>query len=571
MPDNKETKKKRRGSSARIDLILVITVTALVFIGSLLLDILAVVEIPRFPDASIHPVQLIPAFSVLVLGLAWYSLRRMHDLTAQTFTREEIEAELLEKERRLQSILDAVPDFVYEHALDGTLLFINQSTRRVLGWRQEHLGKIRVQDLMDEESREKAATIFEEIARTRRMKALNERPVFKLRKYLGDLVTVEANGVLLTHGLGEKPTVLTVARDITERMAVEAELQATQHQQKALLDGIPDMAWLKDLKSRFIAVNRPFAEASGYSMKFLQGKTDLDIWPRNLAESYILDDEEVIMTGHPKRSEDPMIKADGSHAWIETIRVPIMDADGRVIGTSGVGRDITERKFAEQELIRYQDQLRQLASELTLAEERERRSIAVELHDQIGQMLAVSKIRMGNLHKQLKESEHEEQAQEILEMIDQIITDVRTLTFELSSLVLYQGGLGAAIRELCNKTLAPYGIDFNTDDSEYAKVISQDAQIILYQVTRELLHNVLKHARASKVTIKLASSDKAITLSVKDNGVGVDPKIIQKHLRGRGNLGLFSIKERIGLLGGDFNIESEPGQGMLAMAVIPIR
>jgi|GEM_PF-4434133 len=571
MPVKKDQQKSIRKNSAKIDLILVGTITFVVFLGSLLLDILAVIEIPKFPDATLHPVQFIPAFSVLTLGLAWYSMRRVRELSSQTFTREEIEAELLEKERRLQSILDAVPDFVYEHALDGTLQFINQSTRRVLGWRQEHLGKIRVQDLMDEDSREKASVVFEEIARTRRMKALNDDPVFKLRKYLGDIVTVEANGVLLTHGLGEKPTILTVARDISERMAVEAELQASQQQQKALLDGIPDMAWLKDLKSRFIAVNRPFAEASGFSQKYLQGKTDLDIWPRNLAENYILDDEEVIMTGHSKRSEDPMIKADGSHAWIETIRVPIMDTEGRVIGTSGVGRDITERKFAEQELMRYQDQLRQLASELTLAEERERRSIAVELHDQIGQMLAVSKIRMGNLHLQLKESEHEEQAQEILEMIDEIITDVRTLTFELSSLVLYQGGLGAAIRELCNKTLAPYGIEFQTDDSEYERAISQDSQIILYQVTRELLHNVLKHARASKVTIKLASSDKAITLSVKDNGIGVDPKIIQKHLRGRGNLGLFSIKERIGLLGGDFNIESEPGQGMLALAIIPIR
>jgi PAS domain S-box-containing protein len=117
-----------------------------------------------------------------------------------------------------------------------------------------------------------------------------------------------------------------------------------------MLDNIPDIAWLKDEKSRFIMVNRPFAAACGFTIEEIIGKTDLDIWPKKLAERYRRDDREVIKGCRTKRIEEPLVFKNGKAQWIETIKTPIFNEKGKPIGTVGIARDITERKSAEQEL-----------------------------------------------------------------------------------------------------------------------------------------------------------------------------------------------------------------------------
>ncbi|MDO9230811.1 MAG: PAS domain S-box protein [Syntrophales bacterium] len=137
---------------------------------------------------------------------------------------------------------------------------------------------------------------------------------------------------------------------IIERKRAEEALQEGQRQQKALLDNIPDIAWLKDKENRFIATNEPFGKACGFEPDDLVGKTDLDIWPRALAERYIADDKEVMESGKRKQVEEPLTDSEGKSLWIETIKTPIYDEQGNVVGTAGIARDITERKQAEAKL-----------------------------------------------------------------------------------------------------------------------------------------------------------------------------------------------------------------------------
>ena len=119
---------------------------------------------------------------------------------------------------------------------------------------------------------------------------------------------------------------------------------------KGILDNIPDMAWLKDIDSRFILVNRPFAEACGVEVGEVVGKTDLDVWPAELAAKYIADDREVMHTGLSKTVEEPLVDVKGETRWIETTKSPVYDDEGRIIGTTGIARDITKRKRAETAL-----------------------------------------------------------------------------------------------------------------------------------------------------------------------------------------------------------------------------
>jgi PAS domain S-box-containing protein len=140
--------------------------------------------------------------------------------------------------------------------------------------------------------------------------------------------------------------------EISERKQAERRLQITLIRQKAILDNIPDMAWLKDKEGKFLAVNGPFARACGISREELLGKTDFDFWPQELAQRYREDDEQVMKTGKRKNIEETLVHTEGRDVWIETIKSPILGENGEVIGTTGIARDITERKQMAEELKR---------------------------------------------------------------------------------------------------------------------------------------------------------------------------------------------------------------------------
>jgi PAS domain S-box-containing protein len=138
--------------------------------------------------------------------------------------------------------------------------------------------------------------------------------------------------------------------DITEtKVAVDAS-KRLQIQQQAILDSIPDMAWLKDRSSRFIAANEAMRKSAGAEAGDMLGKTDFDYFPRELSERYHSDDQRIILSGKSETVEEPFIGQDGITRWIETVKTPIYDDKGKITGTTGIARDITRRKEIDSEL-----------------------------------------------------------------------------------------------------------------------------------------------------------------------------------------------------------------------------
>ena len=127
-------------------------------------------------------------------------------------------------------------------------------------------------------------------------------------------------------------------------------LREIKLREKAILDNIPDIAWLKDKQGRFIMANEQFCKACGYKLEDLIGKTDLDIWPLDLAQSYMQDDQEVIKSKKRKCVQERLSDVEGKIAWIETVKTPIFDEDDKIIGTTGIARDITKRKLMEEKI-----------------------------------------------------------------------------------------------------------------------------------------------------------------------------------------------------------------------------
>jgi signal transduction histidine kinase len=226
-------------------------------------------------------------------------------------------------------------------------------------------------------------------------------------------------------------------------------------------------------------------------------------------------------------------------------------------------QEIAERKRAE-------DQLRSLASQLSLTEEQERRRIATDLHDRIGQTLAMCKIKLGMLRDTSCPGDFNMLVDELSELADQAIQSTRSLTFELSSPILYELGLEAAVDSLVEQVQSQHGLNIDLEDDGQWKPLGNDVRVVLFQAVRELLVNVVKHAQASSVKVSIRRDGGCIRISIEDNGVGFDASRIGPNLSGANTFGLFNIRERLKHLGGHLEIESGHGDGTSVTVLAPL-
>lgn len=230
--------------------------------------------------------------------------------------------------------------------------------------------------------------------------------------------------------------------------------------------------------------------------------------------------------------------------------------------------EIVALKEARNQLVTYQTHLRSLASELTLAEERERRRLAVALHDRIGQGLAVAKLKLESL-RHLLPGEHHSRLQDISDLIKQIVNDTRSLTFEISPPVLYELGLRQAVMWLAETFGRQFAMCVEVQGDEELLELAEGVRVMLFRSIQELLTNIIKYAQATRTVILLENADDELRVVVEDDGVGFDAASRSAYPSAAGGFGLFSIRERIGHLGGRVTVESSPGKGTRVELWVP--
>jgi PAS domain S-box-containing protein len=263
-------------------------------------------------------------------------------------------------------------------------------------------------------------------------------------------------------------------------------------------------------------------------------------------------------------------RLDGTKLFVSENAFAVKDAKGKILYYEGTAQDVTKRKEAEAKLMLYQQQLRSLASELSLAEERLRRRIAAELHDHIAQNLAISKIKLESLKDDV-EPGPAKSLKDVIDLISQTIDASRSLTFEISPPVLYELGFEAAVGWLVKQTRQRFGLDVEFINDEKPKPLNADIRVLLFQAVRELLVNVIKHAKAKKAKVYALAVDDNIQVTVEDDGIGIDTADLNSTKDfTKGGFGLFNIRERLDQIGGSVIIQSGRKKGTQITMTAPI-
>ncbi|HOI16034.1 MAG TPA: PAS domain S-box protein, partial [Geobacteraceae bacterium] len=473
-------------------------------------------------------------------------------------------------------IIDTANEGIWVVDGDFRFSFVNARMADMLGYGvDEMLGKSFVSFLFEEDRA--AHEREEETRRTGKFSRYERRFRRKDGETLWALVSVTPIMDTEKHFLGS----LAMCVDITKQKRAAEALCFTQFAvDRAHLQAL----WMTP-DYRLVYVNDAACRTLGYSRDELLSMSIPDIDavspPHRYVEHWrqLRDNGSIVF--------ESMHRAKNGRVYPVEVQSNHLVFDGKEFNCSFV-TDISDRKQAEEVLrtardelearVRERtDQLAELAEELSRAEELERRRIATELHDQVGQMLALSKIHLNSLSQSLAPDTFAQLLGDVRDHISTSINEIRSLTFQLSPPLLYEVGLGAALEGLCEEIEDKYRIratfrDMDTiGDAGKPELLPEGTRITLYQMARELMINVVKHARANRMVVAVKIDSGSIEIIIEDDGIGFDAEQAMCHADQNKSFGLFSIQHRITHLGGTLDIQSDIGRGSRATLSVPLR
>ena len=352
--------------------------------------------------------------------------------------------------------------------------------------------------------------------------------------------------------------VAVLVGQFAERRLGEERLRISEARKAAILEAALDAVVTLDARGRILEFNAAAQTLFGYPRQVASGREFLKLAiPCRLharAEQAV---REFRLTGQSallgQRFEATGLRADGQEFPIEVAMMSI-GVDEPSLLTLYIS-DLSARKRSEQQVNAYQERLRALMADLVLVEERERRSLAEDLHDGLSQTIALTRMKVAALRAGLG-SELGQALDEIETLIDHTNRSARSIGFELSPPVLHDLGLGPALQWLVENIQTRYGVAILLQDEDQPDPSDERTRVILFRSIRELLINAAKHAGARHISVRVERAPEALCVSVADDGVGMDSGLATE----KGS-GLMSIRERKNHVGGSMKIDSAPGFG----------
>jgi PAS domain S-box-containing protein len=364
--------------------------------------------------------------------------------------------------------------------------------------------------------------------------------------------------------LGGKPCIISVLKDITERKQVELALQESEDFSSNLLRNIPIPILVVNTNNSIRYVNPALETITGYSYEELVGKKPPYPWHTGTNGITTYDDLTRSHLHGLKRSEERFIDKDRKAFWVETNTVAIK-RNGKVKYHIASWFDITEQRQRRENMEYY-------ISEVTRAQEEERKRIARELHDETIQTLSSLYLdveKTATMKGELSQKAIKE-LRRIRSRIDSALDEVRRFSNELRPGLLDRFGLIPSLELLVKEVSASSDIMFNLKVNGDKVSLSEEADLALFRITQEAINNIKRHSEATTADITLVFEKNHVKLFIKDNGKGFSMMGQLNNLARIGKLGLIGINERTRLLSGTFSYESEEGKGTTLKVEVPL-
>ena len=538
-------------------------------------------------DGTIFPTELnvVPLEDPQAGRIGWVSV--VHEITERKRLEQQLvkaneglefqvaakTRELQEREQIQHAILEATDQSILLIDVNGIILMANEiAAKRFNMALQDFLG-VCIYDLLPPEL-------------TRSRKAMVDRVIHNGKAVLFE---DEREGILLESNLypinnrdGRVELVVGFVRDNTAQKRTEIALQESEVKYRALAEASQDVIFIVDAEDKILYVNTVAARQLGREPAQLIGETQSNYFPAEIATGQYQSILHTIRSGKPKYEERWSKYGSHPETYLSTWLVPLNIPSLRVPAVLGVSRDITVLKKAEEELeISHKEletrvrartlelesasqKLRTLTKLLINVQEEERRRISRELHDDIGQVLVTLKYSLAEL---LRESATNpdilpERISESIKATDTALASVRAISHSLRPPLLDAGGLNVSLKDFCQDFAKRTKIKVNYTGVELNN-LSDDIAVTLYRFIQEAFSNILKHSRATRVSVKIQYTRQRIILTASDNGVGA------RDSEDTTGIGLIGLRERIGFLGGELQIKASPGKGTILKASIP--
>lgn len=516
-------------------------------------------RIERVKAAHLRWILMIASCLVLGLGFGVFlSLFTRHNFT-------KLGNRLLQSEQRWTAALGSIGEGVIATDNQGRVTFLNQIAAALTGWSSEEAQRHPVGDVFKIINEKSGMSADDEV-----LQVLEKRRIFTMTNNVA-LVTRDGREIPVEHSAapilahdGKVIGVVLVFRDVAERRQEQIETA----EQAALLELTQDSVFVIDMKGTVLFWSRGAEAMLGYTKEQVVNKISHELLQTEFPQPMEEISAELMRVGHWEG--DLIATAQDGRRIVMASRWALQwgkrDQAPRVLV---INNDITERKRGEESLVLQSEQLRALAERLQWVREEDRKRVARDLHDEIGQILTAIKMDMTWMTRHLPEPEVEIRARmaESIQLINDGVKTVRNICSGLRPGVLDDLGLAAAIEWQSSEFASRNGVECLVTVPPVDLHLDGDRATATFRIFQECLTNVTRHAQAKSVRVVLCQEEESILLVVEDDGIGFVESGSSNTV---GSLGLLGMKERAQFCGGDVHITSTPGKGTTVTVRMPV-
>ncbi len=488
--------------------------------------------------------------------------------------RKRVENELLlsEEKYKLLFYLSPMPKWIFDIET-YRILDVNKSAIDLYGYSREEFAEMTVTSMHPKNDTGQPASFFNK--EKKYGKGIIAFGIWSHTKKNGEIIKVEMTGHLMQYN--GRNCMIAVCNDITERLSAQQELIISNERFEYATKATFDAIWDSDLTNGITYWGNGFEVIFGHKLSNMQ--PDNDSWSDLIHPDdkvrVLKNVNSVINSSESNWSDEyRFLKANGNYAFVRDKGVIVRDENGKAVRMIGAMQDITlakqeeqQLKNAEEELRRKNEELKQLSVYLKDVREEERKYIAREVHDELGQLASALKIDIDwlSIKNVAIDDIGKMRITHATKTIEVLISSIRKIASSLRPSVLDDFGLNAAIEWQCREfqNLSSIQCIFEADFDDEG--LPMEIKTELFRMTQESLTNVMRHSKAAQVTVKLTEDDENMFLKITDDGRGFDTTVKKS------TLGLIGLRERAVSISGQLRIESEPGNGTVVLAIIPKR